>query len=261
MNGIEDFWNIPIAIVVAFYILAAFAVLIFFLGFYDKARIWASGKDTGDGLSGVGAFGLLFISIREFFSSECLTAKRVFRWNVLRGLLLIGIIWGFLFLFLGTVGRSLNTYIFHFLQGGFWRLFSLVLDIAGLTLLVGVVYGLLRRYVWKPERMATSIRDGYFLLMLLVIILSGYFIEGTRVVLLKPLAIDWSPVGYCFGAIARSLVGESEAAVRGFHLTCWIFHAAFALSLVAYIPFSKGFHIFASQITTSLAAERKGRGN
>ena len=254
MSGAVDFWGIPYAVVVLFYVFAAIAVLIFFLGFYSKALIWASGKDGKDPLRGMGAVGLLLLSAKEFFSSECLAAKRVVRWSVPRALLLIGIIWGFLLLFLGTVARSLNTYILEFLSGGVWRVFSLVLDLAGVALLIGVVYGLIRRYVVKPERMATSIRDGYFLLLLLLVILTGYASEGTRLLALKPAAMDWSPIGYLLGA---ALAGAGEGSLGAIHVVFWSIHAVLSLSLIAYIPFSKGFHIFASQITTSLASERK----
>jgi nitrate reductase gamma subunit len=256
MNSAVDFWAIPYGMVVLFYILAAIAVLIFFLGFYGKAQVWASGKDGKDPLVGLGPVGLLWFSVREFFSSDCLRAKRVIRWSVPRALLLIGIIWGFLLLFLGTVARSLNTYILEFLSGGVWRLFSLVLDLAGLALLVGVVYGLIRRYVVKPEKMATSIRDGYFLLLLLLVILSGFASEGTRLIAMNPAGMDWSPIGYLFGA---AMAGAGEASLKGLHLAFWIIHAVLSLSLIAYIPYSKGFHIFASQITTSLASVRKTR--
>ena len=169
----------------------------------------------------------------------------------------MGVMWGFLALFLGTVGRSFNTYVVHLLSGNFYLIYSFLLDMAGLALLVGVVYGLIRRYLWKPERMATSIRDGFFLLLLLVIILSGFAMEGTRIVVLNPPAIDWSPVGYVFGSVARAVTGGHEAALVVIYQLLWMFHALFVLFFIAYIPFSKGVHIFASQITTSVAAERK----
>lgn len=265
MNGIEDYWNLPFSIVIIFYICAAIASFIFLLGFWDKARIWASGKDTthknpsADKLKGKGPLGLLWslflISIRNMF--EGLLARRVLPQRKLRGIFLIGIIGGFALLFLGTVGRAINTWIAHILSGNVWLIFSFVLDMAALFLLIGTIYALIRRYIWKSEKLVTSNKDGIFLFFILFLILSGYSIEGIRIVVLNPPGIDWSPIGYLFGVIALKVTEGHEATLRTIHFSLWIFHASLALCFIAYIPFSKGIHIFATQITTSLAAERR----
>ncbi len=253
----EDFWNIPDSAITLLYVIAAIAVIIFFVGFWYRTRVWTTGRDTDDSLKGLGALGLLWISISKLFSVDCLFARRVFPRSKLRGILLMGIMWGFILLFLGTVSRTVNHYVYHFLNGKVWQIFSLVLDAAGLFLLIGTVFGLLRRYVWKPERIATSIQDGIFLFWLFLIILTGYIVEGTRIVVMKPPALDWSPVGYAFGMITLMASGGNVGTLKSTNLSLWIAHMLLSLSFIAYIPFSKGFHIFASQITTFLAAERK----
>ena len=257
MPEAQDFWNVPGWMSVSLYGLAGLAMAVFVFGFWYRARLWSSGKDTDNSISGLGPMGLIWFSVTRLFSSDCMFAKRVFPRSVLRALLLMGIMWGFILLFLGTTARMLDSYMVHFLYGTFWQGFSLVLDMAGLVLLLGTVYGLLRRYAWKPEKFISSIQDGTFLFLLLFLLITGYVSEGIRIVVDNPPALDWSPVGYAFGMAVSMASAGGEGALRAIHQVSWFVHMLLALFFIAYIPFSKGFHIFASQITTTLAAERK----
>lgn len=253
----KDFWNVPNSGVTILWVFSGIVLITLFIGLWSKTRIWSTGKDTNISLKGLGPWGLLCISLTKLFSSDCLFARRVFPRSKLRAILLVGIIWGFILLFLGTVGRTINNFIFHFLYDQVWLTFSFILDMAGLFLMIGTIFGLLRRYVWKPEKIATSIRDGVFLFWLFFVIFTGYLVEGTRIIVLNSPAMDWSPVGYVFGIGVLWASGSNTETLKSVHLTFWIAHMLLSLFFIAYIPFSKGFHIFASQITTSLAAQRK----
>lgn len=246
----EEFWNIPGGMVKIFYGLATVTVLIFLLGFWDKIRIWSRGKDADQDLEGMGTIKLLWLSIAKFFSGDCLFARRVFPRSILRGLMLMGIMWGFTILFLGTVGRTTNYYIFQFLEGYIWLVFSLVLDIAGALLLIGVGFGLYRKYIGKPERRVESKQDGILLILLFFVILTGFCVEGLRLAVMDPTGGDWSPVGLVFGAVIKGFFGQKL--LPGLHLSAWIIHFLLAFAFIAYIPFSKYEHIFASQISTYL---------
>ncbi len=253
----QDFWNIPGSLIVLLYVIASVAITIFFIGFWYKVRIWSTGRDTNNSLKGVGTLGLMWISVTKFFSVDCLLARRVLPWSKTRATLLIGIIWGFVLLFLGTLVRTVNYYFYDFLYGKVWQIFSFVLDMAGFFLLIGIIYGLFRRYVFKSEKIATSIQDGIFLVWLFLVIITGYGVEGTRIVVLNPPASDWSPVGYTFGIVILSISGGNVDTLKLINLLFWIIHMILSLSFIAYIPFSKAFHLFASQITTFLSAERE----
>lgn len=253
----QDFWNIPDSLIILLYVIASVAIIIFFIGFWYKVRIWSTGRDTNNSLKGVGTSGLMWISITKLFSADCLLARRVSPRSKTRATLLMGIMWGFILLFLGTIGRTVNYYFYDFLHGRVWQIFSLTLDFAGLFLLIGIIYGLFRRYVFKSEKIATSIQDGIFLVWLFLVIITGYGVEGTRIVVLNPPASDWSPVGYTFGIVILSISGGNIGTLKLINLTFWIIHMLLSLSFIAYIPFSKAFHIFASQITTFLSAERE----
>ena len=249
-----EFWNIPDGLIKTFYAFAGLTVIIFILGFWDKVRIWSKGMDVDQELKGMGPVRLIWLSIIKFFSSDCMIAKRVFPRSVIRGLMLMGIMWGFTILFLGTVGRTLNYYIVQFLEGGIWLLFSLILDTAGFLLLVGTGFGLYRKYIGKPERMVKSPQDGILLGLLFLVVISGFLVEGIRIAVLNPPAADWSPVGFVCGAMIKALAGTE--ALKWLYVGVWAAHFLFAFSFIAYIPFSKYEHIFAAQISTYLFEEK-----
>mgnify|MGYP002000241194 FL=1 len=250
MKMVAEFWNIPKGLISVFYVFAFATVIIFVLGFWDKMRIWSKGMDVDHELKGMGPAGLIWLSIIKFFSPDCLLAKRLFPRSFIRGLMLVGIMWGFTLLFLGTVGRSVNHYMFQFLDGGVWLLFSLLLDIAGVVVLVGTGFGLYRKYIGKPERMVKSTQDGILLSLLFLVIFSGFLVEGIRLAALNPPAADWSPIGFAFGGVVKALF---EAKVlSALYIGIWTIHFLFAFSFIAYIPFSKYEHIFASQISAYL---------
>ena len=249
-----EFWNIPEGLIKAFYAFAGLTVIIFILGFWDKVRIWSKGMDVDQELKGMGPVRLIWLSIIKFFSSDCMVAKRVFPRSVIRGLMLMGIMWGFTILFLCTAGRTLNYYIVQFLEGGIWLLFSLILDTAGFLLLVGTGFGLYRKYIGKPERMVKSPQDGILLGLLFLVVISGFLVEGIRIAVLNPPAADWSPVGFVCGAMIKALAGTE--ALKSLYVAVWAAHFLFAFSFIAYIPFSKYEHIFAAQISTYLFEEK-----
>jgi len=249
-----EFWNIPDGLIKAFYALAGLTVIIFILGFWDKVRIWSKGMDVDQELKGMGPVRLIWLSTTKFFSSDCMFAKRVFPRSIIRGLVLMGIMWGFLILLMGTGGRSLNYYFIQFLEGGIWLLFSLILDVAGVLVLVGTGFGLYRKYIGKPERMVKSTQDGMLLWLLFVVVLTGFLVEGIRMAALNPPSADWSPFGFVCGVIVKSLVGLE--ALKPLYIGSWTIHFLFAFSFIAYIPFSKYEHIFAAQISTYLFEEK-----
>ncbi len=249
-----EFWNIPKGLITVFYGLAAVTIIVFVIGVWDKTSIWSRGRDVDQELKGKGSVGLIRLSITTFFSPDCLLAQRVFSRSILRGLMLMGIIWGFTALFAGTIGRTVNYWIFPFLEGGVWLSFSLVLDVAGASVLIGTGFALYRKYINKPERMVKSTADGMLLFLLFFVIFTGFCVEGIRIIVLNPPSADWSPVGYAFGGAIKVLVGEN--AWGALHQGAWVIHVLLAFFFIAYIPFSKYKHIFASQITTHLSKNK-----
>ncbi|MBI2955322.1 MAG: 4Fe-4S dicluster domain-containing protein [Chloroflexi bacterium] len=236
----EVFWNV--SLVWFFYTLSALAIGAFVLGAYRIVSIWRRGwKDSRRGkpsasLSRTVADGLL--------------NRKIFRNDRIAGLMHLCIMWGFIVLFVGTVLLTIHHDVAPFLFGTTFLVYSLVLDIAGLVLIVGVTTALVRRYVIKARPMNNLFDDGVVLVALLGIAVTGFALEGLRLTALEPFQDDWSPVGTAFAAILDGLPGQPQA----WHGVIWWTHAAVSLGLVIYIPLSKLFHMFAAPTNIYLAA-------
>ena len=98
--------------------------------------------------------------------------------------------------------------------------------------------------------MVKSAQDGILLVLLFLVVISGFLVEGIRIAVLNPPAADWSPVGFVFGAMIKALVGTE--ALKSLYVGVWTIHFLCAFSFIAYIPFSKYEHIFAAQISNYL---------
>lgn len=254
----EVYWNIPWAWKLFFFIAATVGTLIFFLGFWARVRIWSMGKDEENALKDVGAIGLIRFSIVKLFSRDCILARRLFARSWFRGVMLLFIVWSFLALFTGTVLVTIEHYfdLKFFLVGRIYLVFSLILDIAGGILIIGLVAALIRRYFTSLDSRISRPEDVVFLGLLLLVVLLGYTVEGTRLAFFNPPSYDWSPVGGVFAKAAAAFLPQESLPLA--HRTAWILHGLVATVFVAYIPFSKMFHLFAAQITTSLSSSRFG---
>lgn len=199
----------------------------------------------------------------------------------------MGLLWGMLLLALGTALATVDWDVFHLifgvrlLRGSFYRIFELVLDVAGLALLVGVVLAVVRRYVLRLARLTSpvSLRDrwqsAWILAILLLIAVTGFLVEGLRIragMMLRETAgfnarqesnLDesdraaavaasvaaWAPVGQFVG---MAFSGASLEAVRSLHLVFWWIHALAAFALLVAIPLTKANHLIAAFLNVVL---------
>jgi Fe-S oxidoreductase len=200
------------------------------------------------------------------------------------------IFYGFVLLFLGTSTITLEYDILEplfgirFWHGGFYLFFSLVLDLAGIALIAGLIYMMVRRGWMKlpkldyarPDRVPGDPdfdrpqyrrEDWAFLWILIVIGATGYVLEAARLVWLESRADVWdvrwwSPVGAVLAEAFRAL-GMSASAAAGFRHGLWWFHGLLALAFIALIPFTKVKHIFTSAgsllVRDPLASQRLPR--
>jgi nitrate reductase gamma subunit len=252
----EIFWNVPTSLSTIFYIVSVIAVAIFFIGSWLRISIWLKGKDDPQALvSRKSALGLVMMSLSYIFSRDCLLAKRVMERSKVRGVMLIFVYWGFIILFIGTLTVAIDHYPpLDILKGRFYLYFSLILDIAGGLLLIGLLFFILRRYIPSKDVIISGWDDAVILIFMLLIVITGFSVEGIRLARLNPPSMDFSPVGAIFSVIFKAL---DQAALQSLYRIFWVFHALSALSFISYIPFSKQFHMFAAQITTSEASLRE----
>ncbi|TES88041.1 MAG: hypothetical protein E3J93_04090, partial [Dehalococcoidia bacterium] len=178
----EVFWNIQLGVIID--VLAVVAVGIFIYAFYRRIRLWRIGRPD-DRFSHLGRRARAFLT---YTVAHLLLHGKFF--GVTRGWhfreLFPGVIHFFIFagcvvLFIGTVLVAASHYVYEFLEGGVYLGFSLVLDIFGLLLIIGVILAMYRRYFQKPDRLDNRREDLMALLLLLILAVSGFVVEGFRI--------------------------------------------------------------------------------
>jgi nitrate reductase gamma subunit len=227
--------------------------LIFFLGVWSKISIWTTGRDD-ENFAGFKPLNFIVFAIKNFFSANCILAKKSFVLASYRGLMLLFIIWGFSTLFIGTALLTLHHYSIQFLVGNPYLIFSFALDLGGLLLALGLLIAIARRYLVAEVKRVTNTEDLVFLFLFLFIVVTGFFVEGIRLAVLQPQNMDYSYIGALFSGI----VGEVWENPFIQYRRVWILHAGAVLLLISYLPFSKFFHLISAQISVGAAEKRYG---
>jgi len=255
----EVFIGLPKFIHTGFYISAGIMMAVFAMASYMKIQVWLSGEDDEDTpeLHNITPLGVMFLSIRKLFSKECFFAYRVKTQSIIRQWALLLTMWAFYLLVVGTALVALDYDFLNgaLLQGGVWKIFSFILDISGLFLMFALLFFLGRRYIFTPERVVGNFEDAAIMILLLLVVLSAFVTEGTRLAV-QDFPAHWSPGGAFFGWIVNAVFFGSKGVMRVFYIIAWSAHVGLSFAFILYIPFSKQFHMFATQITTANVAAR-----
>jgi Fe-S oxidoreductase len=246
------FWNIPEWMQVTLYLLALVSIAIFFYGVWRHVRYWRSGK-------GAFAIGNIPERIKNFLTFGVAT-KKVVTENQPAGFMHLNLMWGMIILFIGTALATIDWDItrtlfdWRLLQDGFYFLYKSVLDIFGLLALLGLTIALVIRYIQKPRRLwgygdpKIHFNDDLWVVgSFVVLVLTGFTIESLRIAATHPWWAVYSPIGSLLSNLWTPL---GEGGIRALHLGVWTFHASLTLFWIAYLPYTKFFHIFSSSTNT-----------
>lgn len=236
----EMFWNIG-DVRTLVHLLMFIPLLSLILGVLYHFRLWRFGKS-----------GKILRQIPKRVAAVLLTifSHRTILKDRYAGVMHLFIFWGFWVLFLGTltvfVQDSVIQPLFEskFLKGGFYLFFKVLLELSGILVILGASMAVYRRYVLKPSKLDARPEDAFVFIMIFLLILSGFTLEGLRISLTKPSGSFWSPVGFFFGSILESIFRESWR--LALHRALWWIHLGLAFFFIASLPFSKLFHIFSS---------------
>jgi Fe-S oxidoreductase/nitrate reductase gamma subunit len=232
-----SYWHIES--VWLFYLLAFIASAIFTFGLIGHLSIWIKGiKRQNITFSWKGIGNLIW---------DGLLGRRIFRGDVAAGTMHLLIMWGFTGLFVGTILISIDYWIFHFLEGNIYIVYSTCLEIAGLMLTIGLIWALIRRYLQRVSSLERRFEDFTVVVLLGLVAISGFLVEGLRLAAQSPDWARWSFAGYWV-----SLLWSDSSTALGWYPFSWWAHALLSLGLVGYIPYSKLFHIFAAPVTIYL---------
>jgi Fe-S oxidoreductase/nitrate reductase gamma subunit len=198
--------------------------------------------------------------VRDFFVHSVLQI-RVLK-KAYPGIMHALIFWGVTIQVLGTVINLMQMALFvpfvelPFPRGGLYLAFELVMDLAGVAIVLGVLMALFRRIVLKPKNLETRWDDSYALVLLMLIPIVGFTLEGTRLLSSAPEWSNWSPIGSIMAGLMGALGMSTEGAMNLHFYLFWT-HAALGLTLVASIPFTKLRHLVMVPLNVILHPRRK----
>ena len=118
-----------------------------------------------------------------------------------------------------------------FPRGIGYLIFELVMDLAGVAIIIGVLMALFRRLVLRPKTLESRWDDYYALILLALIPLVGFTVEGTRLLITNPVWASWSPVGNQVANLMET-IGMTTATAAGLHRFLFFTHILLGLTLV-----------------------------
>ncbi|MBS1248814.1 MAG: EtfAB:quinone oxidoreductase [Chloroflexi bacterium] len=176
------------------------------------------------------------------------------------GIMHLLIFWGVLIQVVGTAIKMMQMSLFVPFT---WPLFStnvylayeLIMDLAGIAIILGVVMAAFRRTIIRPHYMATSWDDVYALGLLFLLPSVGFVTEGMRLLVDAPAWAGWSPIGEVMANLLR-VVGVSPAAVAPLHPYFFWLHVGLGLLFALSIPFTKMRHLVNTPLNIIFKTDR-----
>ena len=233
----EVFWNIEYTWLV--YVLMVPTLAIFGWGFWLKIRRWRSGQPA-----------VRFDRLGErlqLFLRNAVGQGRTIR-SRYAGLFHTLVYTGFIVLFLATTVVAIHHDTpLHIMKGHFYLIFqSLIVDVFGLFVLVGVALAAIRRWISKPKLLVYTDEASWILVTIFVMALTGFMVEGWRIAVTNDPWAAWSPIGNVFALASDPVM--SDAAMQTGHVVIWWFHLVVAFGFIAWVPFSKMSHVFTAPL-------------
>lgn len=233
-------------------VVAIISIILFLVGIYMQLDKWGRGVPEG-ATKPVGAWGTLKLMFQKTFEKgigpalgiialDVFLQRRIWRRRKTEWLMHMLIFWGWMGLFILTVAAAGAEFYGPFVKGtdfqffaDFWRTLELPNNVFGYILLAGIVIAIVRRVAFAdvPSARDTSV-DWIALAGLSIIIITGFWAQGLRV---------------SYGVEERMLVSAYETVAPGFfNNPLVLFHEVFSLLFIAYLPFSKLFHMFVTPL-------------
>ncbi|MBI2832339.1 MAG: (Fe-S)-binding protein [Chloroflexi bacterium] len=245
--GREIYWNVPYG--QALYLIAAIVTGLFFYAIYHRYRLWRiggaeerfdhPGRRMRQFLAASiidGIFHRKFFELLRGLSHRRFTASDLQPKDFYPGMAHFLIFIGCVVFFAGTALDFIGHYFFDFMHGSFYLGYSVVVDSFGILVLVGVLMAIVRRYGQKPDRLDNKPEDMVALLLILVVVVTGFVVEGFRIAATElkntPDWAFWSPGGY---VLARAFSGLSQDTLLTQHRISWWAHVLISFGAIAYV--------------------------
>ncbi|WP_088227325.1 heterodisulfide reductase-related iron-sulfur binding cluster [Desulfosporosinus sp. FKB] len=225
------------------YLWALVSFLIFLIGTVKKLRRWGQGRSR--------PFDNLGYRYKAFISDLSMHNNQIFK-GTFRRLMHLGMFYGFLILLIGTVMIGLQVdFKIPIFYGIKYLVISFLMDIFGLLATIGTLMAAYKRYITKRDHSDYTFDDGFLLFLVFAILLTGFILEGLRIYVIGDSWAVWTPVGLFLSFLAKKS-GLSVKAAHSIYTGLWYFHMIIGIGLIAYIPYSKLFHMIASSLNIIL---------
>lgn len=202
---------------------------------------------------------------------------RIIRNRTFTSLLHYGVAWGFIFYLLVNGVDVLEGYLpatWHLWSAeyGYWwgNLFRLLADVLTMSVLAGVVYFLVRRFIARDR--ALTIRENVKLLPavraggiardslivgLFILLHVGARYTGAAAAVAQHGADAWQPFGSLYAA---ALGGLSHSGLEVLRHVAWWLALGTILAFLPYFPYSKHAHLFMGPVNFATRPERGALG-
>jgi Fe-S oxidoreductase len=233
----EVYWNISHTWVM--YVLLVPTLLMAAYGVYRRVRRWRLGH-------GRLQFDRPVERLRRVLSAA-IAQKPIWR-RPLVGAFHSMLFWGFMTLTAATIVVFLDhDFNIPIMQGRFYLYFqSLFVDLMGALALIGCLVAGARRWIGRPKELVFSDQATWILVAFIVILGSGFLLEGWRIAATDDPWGSWSPVGYL---VARtSSMVASTSTLQTAHVVLWWAHLLLVFGLIAWAPYTKLLHVVTSTL-------------
>lgn len=231
---------------------AIISVILFMVGIYIHLDKWGRGIPEG-ATKPIGAWGAVKMIVSRIFEKgighalevlvlDVLFQRRIYRRRKLEWLMHILIFWGWIGLLILTIVSFLAEFYGplagydHTFYIGAWNMLELPNDIFGYMLAAGISIAIVRRLAFKGKdvQARNADIDWIFIIGILIVVVTGFYAQYLRV--------------EDFNVVNRDLI---SAYPEGFFNNITVlFHEVFTLLFcVAYLPFSKYFHMITAPLT------------
>ncbi len=252
---LEGGYSVPMRIVGAnipyewlIYIMMFIPLGFFIYGCYQRVKVWklAQGEIHRNDQIGKRVLSWLLNSLGQLQ----LVRKPLAGWMHFM------LFWAFVFLLIATASFAMWSKIgIPPMTGWLYIIISWLADIGGFVGMLGIMVLAWIRYIRKPDRLNDNKSlDGWVLLLIFLILLGGYFLEGMRIAgqiklstTIQQIAYERvaAPVGWLFAGLYRGMPLDS---LLLWHRISWWAHMVLAFLFIGMVPYTKLWHIFTGML-------------